>query len=237
MVTFLVTSEIWIGQIKMNLSSIFYCFLLMTYQQLLTGLLTAKYEKCFVPLCWITRLQLMSLKKSMLELHRVGVEEYKKVVKLPVTIVLDNVRSEMNVGSVFRTADAFLIERIVLCGITPQPPKAEIHKTALGAEESVLWNYYSTTAEAVDQLKRDGYMIVSVEQVHDSTSLDQFVVSRGQKVAIVMGNEVKGVSQEVVDASDQCVEIPQHGTKHSLNISCCAAIVMWHVYQSIYINV
>ena len=172
----------------------------------------------------------MSRKKTMIELHRMGVEEYKEVEKLPVTVVLDNVRSEMNVGSVMRTADAFLIERIVLCGITPQPPKPEIHKTALGAEESVDWQYYPTTIAAVEDLKRDGYLICSIEQVHDSVSLEQFIVEKGQKIAVVMGNEVKGVSQEVVDASDMCVEIPQHGTKHSLNISCCAAIVMWHVY-------
>ena len=167
----------------------------------------------------------------MLELHRLGVEEYKEVEKLPVTVVLDNVRSEMNVGSVMRTADAFLIERIVLCGITPQPPKAEIHKTALGAEESVAWQYYSSTLDAINDLKRDGNLICSIEQIHDSVSLEQFVVKKGQKVAVVMGNEVKGVSQDVIDASDVCVEIPQHGTKHSLNISCCAAIVMWHVYH------
>ena len=172
----------------------------------------------------------MSRKKTMIELHRMGVEEYKEVEKLPVTVVLDNVRSEMNVGSVMRTADAFLIERIVLCGITPQPPKPEIHKTALGAEESVDWQYYPTTIAAVEDLKRDGYLICSIEQVHDSVSLEQFTVEKGQKIAVVMGNEVKGVSQEVVDASDVCVEIPQHGTKHSLNISCCAAIVMWHLY-------
>ena len=173
----------------------------------------------------------MGLKNSMLELHRVGVEEYRQVAKLPVTLVLDNVRSEMNVGSVFRTADAFLIERIMLCGITPRPPKPEIHKTALGAEESVDWQYYATTVEAIEQLKGEGYMICSIEQVHDSVSLDQFALDPGTRVAIVMGNEVKGVGQEVVDMSDQCVEIPQHGTKHSLNISCCAAIVMWHIYR------
>ena len=173
----------------------------------------------------------MALKKSMVELHRVDVEEYKAKEKLQVTLVLDNVRSEMNVGSVFRTADAFLIERVCLCGITPQPPKSEIHKTALGAEESVSWQYYPTTLAAVDQLKDDGYLICSIEQVHDSVSLERFTIDNGKKVAIVLGNEVKGVSQEVVDASDTCVEIPQEGTKHSLNISCCAAIVMWHMYR------
>ena len=167
----------------------------------------------------------------MVELHRIGVEEYKRVEKLPVTVVLDNVRSEMNVGSVFRTADAFLIERICLCGFTPQPPKAEIHKTALGAEDSVAWQHFPTALDAVRELKGEGYTICAIEQVHDSVSLERFNVGRGEKVAIVLGNEVKGVAQEVVDASDVCVEIPQAGTKHSLNISCCAAIVMWQIFQ------
>ncbi|MBR0493511.1 MAG: RNA methyltransferase [Muribaculaceae bacterium] len=176
----------------------------------------------------------MAKKKSMLELYRLDVDDYKKLEKLPVTVVLDNVRSEMNVGSVFRTADAFLIERIVLCGITPQPPKPEIHKTALGAEDSVMWQYYASAADAVEELKRDGYTVCSIEQVHDSVSLEEFAVEKGHKIAVVMGNEVKGVSQDVVDASDMCVEIPQHGTKHSLNISCCAAIVMWHVYTHLH---
>lgn len=175
----------------------------------------------------------MALKKSMVELHRVDVEEYKAKEKLQVTLVLDNVRSEMNVGSVFRTADAFLIERVCLCGITPQPPKAEIHKTALGAEESVSWQYFPITLAAIGQLKDEGYLVCSIEQVHDSVSLERFVVNSNQRVAIVLGNEVKGVSQEVVDVSDTCVEIPQEGTKHSLNISCCAAIVMWHIYRQL----
>ena len=175
----------------------------------------------------------MARKKSMLELHRVGVEEYRQVAKLPVTLVLDNVRSEMNVGSMFRTADAFLIERIYLCGITPQPPKAEIHKTALGAEDSVSWEYCSNTLSAIERLKRDGYLICTIEQVHDSVSLEKFEINPGQRVAVVLGNEVKGVSQEVVDVSDLCVEIPQYGTKHSLNISCCAAIVMWHCFEEL----
>ena len=175
----------------------------------------------------------MAKKKSMVELHRVGVEEYKQAEKLPVAVVLDNVRSEMNVGSIFRTADAFLIDRICLCGITPQPPKAEIHKTALGAEESVTWQYYPTAIDAIEQLKAAGYLICSIEQVHDSVSLADFTIDTGQPVAIVLGNEVKGVSQQVVDLSDRCVEIPQEGTKHSLNISCCAAIVMWHLYRQL----
>ena len=175
----------------------------------------------------------MALKKSMLELHRVGVEEYKNVDKLPVTVVLDSVRSEMNVGSVMRTADAFLIERVCLCGITPCPPKSEIHKTALGAEDSVSWQYYPTALAAIEELKSAGYTICSIEQVHDSISLENFDLRDDKKVAVVLGNEVKGVSQEVVNRSDVCVEIPQEGTKHSLNISCCAAIIMWHLYRQI----
>lgn len=175
----------------------------------------------------------MARKKLMVELHRVGVEEYKQTKKLPVVVVLDNVRSEMNVGSIFRTADAFLIDRICLCGITPQPPKAEIHKTALGAEESVTWQYYTTSIDAIEQLKAAGYLICSIEQVHDSVSLANFTIETEQPMAIVLGNEVKGVSQQVVDLSDYCVEIPQEGTKHSLNISCCAAIVMWHLYRQL----
>ena len=174
----------------------------------------------------------MAKKKTMLELHRVGVEDYRKADKLPVTVVLDNVRSEMNVGSVFRTADAFLIEQICLCGITPCPPKPEIHKTALGAEESVEWQHYPTAMDAIFRLKSEGYTICAIEQVHDSVSLEKFNPQPGDKLAIILGNEVKGVSQEAVNASDMSVEIPQHGTKHSLNISCCAAIVMWHIYQS-----
>ena len=175
----------------------------------------------------------MALKKSMLELQRVDVEQYRQAQKLPVTLVLDNVRSEMNVGSVLRTADAFLIERVMLCGITPIPPKAEIHKTALGAEDSVTWEHCATTLEAVKRLRDEGYRVCSVEQVHDSVSLERFTVNGSDKVAIVLGNEVKGVSQDVVDASDLCVELPQEGTKHSLNISCCAAIVMWHLYSQL----
>ena len=172
-------------------------------------------------------------KKSMLDLHRVDVEQYKTVEKIPVAVVLDDVRSEMNVGSVMRTADAFVIERIALCGITGTPPSHEIHKTALGAEDSVEWTHYNTALEAVEQLRSEGYTICSIEQVHGSVSLEQFAVEPGKKYALVFGNEVKGVSQAVVDASDCCIEIPQHGTKHSLNIACSAAIVMWQFFNSI----
>ena len=170
----------------------------------------------------------MAQKKSMVELHRIGVEEYKQVDKLPVTVVLDNVRSEMNVGSVFRTADAFLIERICLCGFTPQPPKAEIHKTALGAEDSVAWQYYGTALEAVAQLKKEGYTVLSVEQAEGSTALPSFSPDADRRYAVVLGNEVKGVHQEVIDASDGCLEIPQFGTKHSMNVSVTAGIVIYH---------
>ena len=174
----------------------------------------------------------MSLKLTTAEMGRMSVDEYHQADKLPLVVVLDNVRSQHNVGAVFRTADAMRIARVVLCGICCTPPNQEIHKTALGAEESVDWQYYPTTLDCINQLKEDGYRICSIEQVHDSVALQDFVVNNEQKTAIVLGNEVKGVSQQVVDASDLCIEIPQQGTKHSLNISCCAAIVMWHVYQS-----
>jgi len=172
-------------------------------------------------------------KKSMLDLHRITTEEFKQVEKIPVAVVLDDVRSEMNVGSVFRTADAFVVEHIALCGITATPPKHEIHKTALGAEDSVAWSYHKTALEAVEQLRDQGYTICSIEQVHGSVSLEEFTIEQGKKYALVLGNEVKGVSQAVVDASDCCIEIPQHGTKHSLNIACSAAIVMWHFFNAL----
>lgn len=169
----------------------------------------------------------------MIELHRVDAEQYQSVEKIPLVVVLDNVRSEMNVGSVFRTADAFVIENVCLCGITSQPPRPEIHKTALGAEESVEWNYYSDTMSCINDLRCKGYKICSIEQVHGSTSLEQFIIKPGEKYAVVFGNEVKGVQQEVVDNSDCCIEIPQLGTKHSLNIANTASIVMWHFFHHI----
>jgi len=170
-------------------------------------------------------------KKTMLELHRVDAEQYSHIEKLPITVVLDNVRSEMNVGSVFRTADAFLIERICLCGITAVPPKPEIHKTALGAEDTVPWSHHDTVMDAITELRAAGYRICSVEQVHGSISLEQFTTQPGERLAIILGNEVKGVAQEAVDASDCCIEIPQYGTKHSLNIANTAAIVMWQLFR------
>lgn len=166
----------------------------------------------------------------MIELHRLDTEQYKEVNKLPIVVVLDNVRSEMNVGSVFRTADAFLVERICLCGITATPPRPEIHKTALGAENSVAWSHHASVMDAIVELRAQDYHICCVEQVHGSISLEQFCVSQSEKIAIIFGNEVKGVQQQAVDISDCCIEIPQHGTKHSLNIANSAAIVMWHLY-------
>lgn len=170
-------------------------------------------------------------KKSMLDLHRITAAQFKQVEKIPVTVVLDDVRSEMNVGSVFRTADAFIINRIALCGITAVPPMPEIHKTALGAEYSVEWKHYATALDAVQELRSEGYTICAIEQVHGSVSLEQFEIKRGVKYAIVFGNEVSGVSQAVVDASDYCIELPQCGTKHSLNIANTAAIVMWQFFE------
>ena len=161
-------------------------------------------------------------------MQRLSVEEFREAEKLPLVVVLDDVRSMHNVGSVFRTGDAFRIERVCLCGITSTPPMAEIHKTALGAEDSVAWQYYKTALEVVESLKANGYEVFSVEQAHGSTKLQDFKPISGKKYAVVFGNEVKGVHQEVVDASDGCLEIPQFGTKHSLNVSVTAGIVIWY---------
>ena len=161
-------------------------------------------------------------------MQRLSVEEFREAEKLPLVVVLDDVRSMHNVGSVFRTGDAFRIERVCLCGITSTPPMTEIHKTALGAEDSVDWQYYKTTLEAIEALKAESYEILSIEQAHGSTMLQDFIPLFGKKYAVVFGNEVKGVHQEVVDASDGCLEIPQFGTKHSLNVSVTAGIIIWH---------
>ena len=160
-------------------------------------------------------------------MQRLSIEEFQEAEKLPLIVVLDDVRSMHNVGSVFRTGDAFRIEAVYLCGITSTPPMAEIHKTALGAEDSVSWRYFNTALEAVVELKKSGYTVLSVEQVEHSTKLQTFVPQRAQKYAVVLGNEVKGVHQEVVDASDGCLEIPQLGTKHSMNVSVTAGIVIY----------
>lgn len=165
------------------------------------------------------------------ELNRISPGEFKNAIKIPVVIILDNIRSMNNVGSVFRTCDAFRIEEVHLCGITAQPPNKEIHKTALGATDSVSWKYYKQTLDSVRKLKNEGFMIISVEQVEDGLNLNSFEIRTDHKYAIVFGNEIKGVQQEVVDNSDICIEIDQYGTKHSLNISVCAGIVIWEFYR------
>ena len=163
------------------------------------------------------------------ELCRMTVEEFKEAQKIPLIMVLDNIRSLHNVGSVFRTADAFRLQGIYLCGITACPPAAEIHKTALGAEDTVAWEYFEDTMTAVDKLKAEGYEVIAVEQVEGSHKLGQFEIEANKKYALVMGNEVKGVRQDVVDACDGALEIPQYGMKHSLNVSVSAGIVMWDI--------
>lgn len=168
-------------------------------------------------------------KLNVLEMNRLSVDEFKQSKKNPLIVILDNVRSMYNVGSVFRTADAFRIEALYLCGITSCPPHPEIHKTALGAEDAVDWVYCKNAVEAVKSLQQQGYEVLAIEQVEGSTLLQDFVPEDGKKYAIVLGNEVKGVGQEVVDCCDGCLEIPQFGTKHSLNVSTTAGIVMWEL--------
>ncbi|MBO5866154.1 MAG: RNA methyltransferase [Bacteroidaceae bacterium] len=169
----------------------------------------------------------MNKKKLVTEMGRIDRDAFAKADKLPLVVVLDNVRSLHNVGSVFRTSDAFRVERIMLCGITATPPSAEIHKTALGAEEVVGWQYYGSTMDAVAVLREGGYKVFSIEQCQGSIALQDFTTVPGERYAVVLGNEVKGVQQAVVDASDGAIEIPQFGTKHSLNVSVTAGMVIW----------
>ncbi|MFK5957473.1 MAG: RNA methyltransferase [Lutibacter sp.] len=167
------------------------------------------------------------------ELERLNVEEFKKISKIPLIVVLDNIRSLNNIGSVFRTSDAFLIEKIYLCGITAKPPHKEIHKTALGATESIVWEYVEDTLELVKKLQKEKVLIASIEQADNSTLLQDFTIEANQKYAVIFGNEVKGVQQEVVSSSNYCIEIPQFGTKHSLNISVSAGVVLWDLFKKI----
>ena len=172
----------------------------------------------------------MSEKRKLrtIEMHRLSIEQYRNSRKLPLVVVLDNVRSLYNVGSIFRTCDAFRLEAICLCGITATPPHNEIHKTALGAEDSVAWSYHASAIEAVEQLKSRGYTVVAVEQAEGSVKAPIELPDEDTgKYALVLGNEVKGVAQEVVDLCDECLEIPQYGTKHSMNVSVTAGIVIW----------
>lgn len=166
-------------------------------------------------------------KLKITELNRLTNEEFQEKEKLPLIVVLDNVRSLFNVGSVFRTSDAFLVEEIFLCGITSTPPHIEIHKTALGAENTVKWRYFQKTEDAVSYLKNENWSVVAIEQVEGSTMLSDFDFNANKKLAFVFGNEVKGVQQSVVNLCENCIEIPQFGTKHSLNISVTAGIVIW----------
>jgi tRNA G18 (ribose-2'-O)-methylase SpoU len=171
-------------------------------------------------------------KLSMDELNRKSVDEFKEAEKMPVVVVLDNIRSMHNVGSVFRTADAFLLRGIYLCGYTPQPPHRDIHKTALGATETVEWKYEPATVDAVKQLKQNGYRVFAVEQVQNSIPLNRFDMNQHQPVAVVFGNEVSGVEEEVLKLCDGSIEIPQLGMKHSLNISVAAGIVLWELVRN-----
>jgi tRNA G18 (ribose-2'-O)-methylase SpoU len=163
------------------------------------------------------------------ELSRKNKEEFHQAGKLPVVLLLENIRSMHNVGSVFRTADAFLVEEIRLCGYTPQPPHRDIHKTALGATDTVAWKYMNSAVEALREFRETGYRVLAVEQVEGSTALQSFEWPAGEKLAIVFGNEVEGVSEEVLACCHQCIEIPQFGTKHSLNVSVAAGIVLWEL--------
>lgn len=161
------------------------------------------------------------------ELNRLSLEDYKKHKKTPIVVVLDNVRSLNNIGSVFRTSDAFLVESVYLCGITATPPNKDINKTALGAQDSVDWKYFKNSIEAINNLKKENYKILSIEQADNSIMLNDFVIDQQQKYAIVFGHEVKGVDDEIINISEFCIEIPQYGTKHSFNISVSVGIVLW----------
>lgn len=172
-------------------------------------------------------------KLKITEMNRLSPEEFKNKEKTPLVVVLDNIRSLHNVGSVFRTSDAFLIETVYLCGITSTPPHAEIHKTALGAEDSVDWQYFADTHEAIKKLKNEDYTVFAIEQAKGSTLLNNLQLDKTKRYAVVLGNEVKGVQQSIVNACDGCIEIPQFGTKHSLNVSVTSGIIIWEFFQKI----
>ena len=172
-------------------------------------------------------------KLKITEMDRISVQQFHEAEKLPLVVVLDGVRSLYNVGSVFRTSDAFRVSEVILCGITATPPNSEIHKTALGAEDSVAWRYFQDTMEAVAALRAEGYTLLAVEQCDGSTMLQDFHPDPSRRYAVILGNEVKGVQQTVVDACSGCLEIPQYGTKHSMNVSVTAGIVIWHFAQQL----
>jgi len=166
------------------------------------------------------------------ELNRISADDYKKAEKMPLVIVLDNIRSLNNIGSVFRTADAFRVEKIYLCGITGRPPHREIHKTALGATESVGWEYQEKTNEAIVKLKNSKYKVVAIEQMEGSINLSDYKPEPNEKLALIFGNEISGISEDIIKDIDLCVEIPQFGTKHSFNIAVSAGIVLWHLFTN-----
>ena len=170
------------------------------------------------------------------ELNRLNVDQFKASDKIPLIVILDNIRSLNNIGSVFRTSDAFLIKKIYLCGITAKPPHKEIHKTALGATESVDWEYVENTEDLIVELQAEKVTVLAIEQAEKSTSLEEFMPVSGESYAVILGNEVKGVSQNAVDLSDYCIEIPQFGTKHSLNISVSCGIVLWDIFSKMKFN-
>ena len=203
--------------------------LLTGFKPLSTPMLTRKE----LLLQHTNRNDIIMRKLKIPELNRISIEEFKEADKLPLVVVLDDIRSLHNIGSVFRTADAFRIECIYLCGITATPPHPEMHKTALGAEFTVDWKYVNNAVETVDNLRSEGYVVYSVEQAEGSIMLDELTLDRSKKYAVVMGNEVKGVQQEVIDHSDGCIEIPQYGTKHSLNVSVTAGIVIWDLFKKL----
>ena len=203
--------------------------LLTGFKPLSTPMLTRKE----LLLQHTNRNDIIMRKLKITELNRISIEEFKEADKLPLVVVLDDIRSLHNLGSVFRTADAFRIECIYLCGITATPPHPEMHKTALGAEFTVDWKYVNNAVETVDNLRSEGYVVYSVEQAEGSIMLDELTLDRSKKYAVVMGNEVKGVQQEVIDHSDGCIEIPQYGTKHSLNVSVTAGIVIWDLFKKL----
>lgn len=165
------------------------------------------------------------------ELNRLSIAEFKSVDKIPLTLILDNLRSQSNIGSIFRTADAFLVKRIFLCGFTATPPNKEIHKTALGATDSVEWRYFASTSEAIQMLKDEGVRIFAIEQAENSTDLNEFRVDRTMSYAMILGNEVNGVDELVLEECEGCIEIPQYGTKHSLNVSITAGIIIWDFHN------
>lgn len=172
-------------------------------------------------------------KLNIEELHRISVDDFKQVKKIPLTVVLDNVRSQHNIGSVFRTSDAFRVQEIILCGIAATPPNPEIHKTALGAEDSVDWRYVEDTLSAVQALKSEGFTVFAIEQTENSILLENVRLAGDSSYAVVLGHEVHGVQQAVIDACDGCIEIPQFGTKHSLNVSVTAGIVLWDFFKAL----